>query len=124
MKTFLSTDGIKIHVGENAKDNDRLTESSYPEEWWLHVAGAPGSHVVVAFEGDVLPKETKRDAAVLAAHYSKAPTSAKMTVVDLCRVKDVGMGKAHGQVYLDGEILQLHIFMRREKERLERLLKK
>jgi hypothetical protein len=46
------------------------------------------------------------------------------TFVDLCRVKDLGMGKAHGQVYLDGEVLQLHIFMRREKERLERLLKK
>jgi len=124
MRTFTSLDGIQILVGENAKDNDRLTESSYPAEWWLHAAGVPGSHVVVAFEGDALPKETKRDAAVLAAHYSKVPATAKMAVVDLCRIGDVGMGKASGQVYLDGDILQLRIFIQREKERLERLLKK
>ena len=124
MRTFTSLDGLRILVGENAKDNDQLTESSYPDEWWLHVSGVPGSHVVVAFDGDLLPKETKRDAAVLATHYSKVPTTAKMSVVDLCRVRDLGMGKASGQVYLDGDVCQLHIFMQREKDRLERLFKK
>ena len=38
MRTFTSFDGITIKVGEDAKDNDILTESSYPKEWWLHVA--------------------------------------------------------------------------------------
>jgi hypothetical protein len=33
MKTFTCLDGVNIYVGENAKDNDRLTESSYPREW-------------------------------------------------------------------------------------------
>lgn len=122
MKTFTSVDGVKIHVGENAKDNDRLTESSYPKEWWMHVSGHPGSHVVIACEEDVVPRETKRDAAVLAVHHSKAPPS-KMTKVDLSRVEDLGMGRASGQVYLDGETTQLTIFMGREGGRLKRLLK-
>jgi predicted ribosome quality control (RQC) complex YloA/Tae2 family protein len=121
MKTFTSVDGVKIHVGENAKDNDALTESAYSKEWWMHVSGHPGSHVVIALEDDVVPRETKRDAAVLAVHHSKAPT-AKMNKVDLCRVSDLGMGRASGQVYLDGETTQLTIFMGKEGERLRRLL--
>jgi len=121
MKTFISLDGLKIFVGENAKDNDRLTESSYPREWWMHVSGHPGSHVVISYEGDVIPKETKTDAAVLAVHHSKAPPS-KMIKVDLCRVSDLNMGRASGQVYLKGETIQLTIFMNRENQRLRRLL--
>ena len=30
MKTYTSVDGIKILVGENAKENDNLTTASYP----------------------------------------------------------------------------------------------
>jgi predicted ribosome quality control (RQC) complex YloA/Tae2 family protein len=122
MKTFTSMDGVNIHVGENAKDNDRLTESSYGREWWMHVAGHPGSHVVIACEDDVVPRETKRDAAVLAVRHSRAPPS-KMVKVTMCRVEDLGMGRASGQVYLDGETTELTIFMAREGGRLERLLK-
>jgi predicted ribosome quality control (RQC) complex YloA/Tae2 family protein len=122
MKTFTSVDGVKIHVGENAKDNDRLTESSYGREWWMHVAGHPGSHVVIACEDDVVPRETKRDAAVLAVRHSRAPPS-KMVKVHMCRVEDLGIGRASGQVYLDGETVELTIFMGREGGRLERLLK-
>ena len=123
MKTFFSTDGIKIFVGENAKDNDTLTESAYPKEWWMHVSGHPGSHVVIAYEGDLVPKETKTDAAALAVHYSKARGEKKVKV-DLCRVEDVANGKAYGQVYLDGDVVQLTMFPNKEKNRLEKLFTK
>ena len=125
MKTYTSLDGIKIKVGENAKENDDLTLSSYPNEWWLHTDGGPGSHVIICYEGDTIPKETKRDAAFLAAHHSKASKS-KMVRVNLVRVDQVIKDeriKNHGQVYLDGEVMQLTIFMNKEKERLDRLLK-
>ena len=125
MKTFTSHDAIKIYVGENAKENDELTESAYPNEWWMHVSGHPGSHVVIGYEGDVIPKETKRDAAALAVHYSKVRgSSQKMTKVDLCRVRDLGHGRATGQVYVDGDVMQLTMFMNKEKNRLERLFTK
>ena len=125
MKTFKSLDGILIKVGENAKENDDLTLSSYPNEWWLHTDGGPGSHVIICHEGDTIPKETKRDAAFLAAHYSKASNS-KMVRVNLVRVDQVVKDeriKNHGQVYLGGEVMQLTVFMNKEKERLDRLLK-
>jgi predicted ribosome quality control (RQC) complex YloA/Tae2 family protein len=123
MKTFVSHDDIKIFVGENAKDNDTLTESSYGKEWWMHVSGHPGSHVVIAHESDVIPKETKTDAAALAVHYSKARGEQKVKV-DLCRVEDVANGKATGQVYLDGPVVQLTVFPNKQKNRLERLFQK
>jgi len=125
MKTYTSLDGVKIKVGENAKENDDLTGSSYPNEWWLHVDGDSGAHVVVCHEEDTLPRETKRDAAFLAVHHSK-PGNVKMVRVNLARVDQVmkcDRIKNHGQVYLDGEVMQLNIFPKKEKERLDRLLK-
>ena len=125
MKTYTSFDGIKIKVGENAKENDDLTLSSYPNEWWLHTDGGPGSHVIICHEENTIPKETKRDAAFLAAHHSKASNS-KMVRVNLVRVDQVIKDeriKNHGQVYLDGEVMQLTVFPNKEKSRLDRLLK-
>jgi len=125
MKTYKSLDGILIKVGENAKENDNLTLSSYPNEWWMHVDGGSGSHVVICCETDTIPKETKRDAALLAVHHSKV-LNLKTVRVNLVRVDQVIKHekiKNHGQVYLDGEVMQLTVFMNKERERLERLLK-
>ena len=120
MLEYTSLDGIKIQVGQNAKENDQLTMTSDPKHWWMHVAGCSGAHVVVCHEGDQLPKETKRDAAVLAVFHSQAPTS-KMSIVDVTRVEHVMWMRQAGKVKLTGEVMELTIFMRREKERLERL---
>tara|TARA_R110000737_G_scaffold338417_1_gene359425 strand:+ start:75 stop:455 length:381 start_codon:yes stop_codon:yes gene_type:complete len=125
MKTYESVDGITIQVGESAKENDELTMNSDPKHWWMHVAGCPGAHVVICHEGDVVPKETKRDAAVLAVYHSKTPNT-KMSPVDLARVDQISKYQKsnHGLVTLEGEVMQLTIFMNKEKLRLDRLLKK
>lgn len=126
MKTYISYDGIQIKVGENAKENDDLTLSSYPREWWMHIDGGPGAHVVICHEENTIPKETKRDAALLTVHHSK-PGNAKMVRVNLIRVGQVmkcDRLKNHGQVYLDGEVVQLNVFPNKERERLDRLLKR
>jgi predicted ribosome quality control (RQC) complex YloA/Tae2 family protein len=124
MKTYISRDGIQIKVGENARENDDLTLSSYPNEWWLHIDGGPGAHVVVCYEEDTIPKETKKDAALLAIHHSKS-SSAKMVRVNLVRVDQVIKDdriKNHGQVYLEGQVMQLTVFPNKERIRLDRLL--
>jgi predicted ribosome quality control (RQC) complex YloA/Tae2 family protein len=122
MLEYTSHDGIAIQVGQNAKENDRLTLSSAPQYWWMHVAGCSGSHVIVCHEDEQLPKETKKDAMVLAVHHSQAPDT-KMSCVDVTRVEHVTWMRQAGKVKLQGEVMELTIFMRREKERLERLLK-
>ncbi len=124
MLEYTSHDGIKIQVGQNAKENDQLTMTSDPKHWLMHVSGCPGAHVVVCHEGDVVPKETKRDAAVLAVYHSKTPNT-KMSPVDLARVDQISKYQKsnHGLVTLEGEVMQLTIFMNKEKLRLDRLLK-
>ena len=122
MIEYTSLDGTIIRVGENAKENDRLTITSAPKYWWMHVAGCPGAHIVVCYEGDQLPRETKRDAAVLTVYHSKVPKT-KMSPVDLVRVDQISkyQKSTHGLVNLEGGVIQLTVFMNKEQPRLDRL---
>jgi predicted ribosome quality control (RQC) complex YloA/Tae2 family protein len=113
---------VVVHIGQNAKENDILTQSSNPKHWWMHASGYPGAHVVLQYEGDEVPREMKRDAAVLTIHHSKT-LDTKMIWVDMTRVENVQTSKHYGRVTLTGKVDQLTIFMRKEKERLERILK-
>ena len=122
MLEYIASGNIPVRVGQNAKENDQLTNTSDPRYWWMHASGYPGAHVVVSYEGEKLPRDVKRDAAVLAIHLSKTPES-KMSWVDLVRVENVSFLKQHGRVTLTGKFVQLTIFIRKEKERLERILK-
>ena len=122
MLEYTASGNIPVRVGQTAKENDQLTNTSDPGYWWMHTSGYPGAHVVVCYEGEELPKDVKKDAAVLAIHHSKTPES-KMSWVELVRVESVSSLKQHGRVTLTGEVVQLTIFMRKENERLERILK-
>ena len=121
MLEYTALDGTVIRVGQNAKENDQLTLLSAPQHWWMHVAGYSGAHVVICETGD-LSRETKRDAMVLTIHHSNAPDT-KMSCVDMARVEQTMWMRQAGKVKLQGEVRELNIFMRREKERLERILK-
>jgi predicted ribosome quality control (RQC) complex YloA/Tae2 family protein len=122
MLEYIASGNIPVRVGQTAKENDYLTTNSDPKHWWLHASGYPGAHVVVCYEGEELPKDVKRDAAVLAIHHSKTLES-KMSWVDLVRVENVTSLKQHGLVTLEGKVTQLTIFRNREIDRLERLKK-
>ncbi len=80
---YLSADGIEILVGKNAAQNDRLTSSARPDEMWLHAKDMPGSHVIIRAEGEI-PAETMKQAALLAAWFSKGQHSS-MVPVDYTR---------------------------------------
>ena len=76
---YRSADGIEIAVGKNAAQNDRLTLGAKPDEMWLHAKDMPGSHVIVRAEGEI-PQETLKQAAQLAAWYSKGQRSSSVPV--------------------------------------------
>jgi predicted ribosome quality control (RQC) complex YloA/Tae2 family protein len=99
-----SPDGMIMLVGKTARDNDILSlKLAAPHDFWFHVAGESGSHVVVRNPDklDVLPRETKRFAAALAAGYSKARRGGR-TAVHMAQACDVGKqrGMAPGKVTL------------------------
>ena len=114
MLEYIVSNDVVVHIGQNAKENDILTQSSNPKHWWMHASGYPGAHVVLQYEGDEVPKEMKRDAAVLAIHHSKT-LDTKMIWVDMTRVENVNAYKHYGRVTLTGKVDQLTIFMRKEK---------
>lgn len=80
---YRSVDGLEIRVGRGASDNDELScNPLYRDgaDWWMHVAGCPGSHVVIRSHDDQLASETLLDGAYLAVVNSKASQSGKIGV--------------------------------------------
>ena len=69
-------EGWSIVAGHSDSDNDRLSlKIARPEEWWFHVRGMPGSHVILRRPEGVQKepdKEMLRQAAAVAAWHSKA----------------------------------------------------
>lgn len=61
-------------AGKTDVDNDRLSlKVAGPDDWWFHVRGMPGSHVVlVAAEGQTPDRSILKQAAAVAAYHSKA----------------------------------------------------
>ena len=62
-RRFVSPDDMVVLVGRGAQDNDALTfKLGRPRDFWLHVAGQSGSHVLVLNPQslDRLPRETRR----------------------------------------------------------------
>ncbi len=76
---YVSDDGIEMLVGKNAAQNDRITLGAKPEEMWLHAKDMPGSHVIICREGEI-PQTTMKQAAMLAAWYSKGQRSSMVPV--------------------------------------------
>jgi predicted ribosome quality control (RQC) complex YloA/Tae2 family protein len=98
-------EGFEILVGKGDQDNDRLTfRVGEPHDFWLHVAGCPGSHVIVRNPErlDELPRAVEERAAELAAWHSKARNARGKVEVHLCKVADVSKprGFAPGEVRL------------------------
>jgi predicted ribosome quality control (RQC) complex YloA/Tae2 family protein len=66
-------DGWHIWAGRTARDNDKLSlKVARNDDWWFHVRGMPGSHVVLFVrDGVEPPKEIVDAAAAIAAYHSK-----------------------------------------------------
>jgi predicted ribosome quality control (RQC) complex YloA/Tae2 family protein len=65
--------GWKVLAGRTEADNDFLSlRLARPNDWWFHVRGMPGSHVVLRVEDDEPDRATLKRAAAVAAYHSKA----------------------------------------------------
>lgn len=85
-RRFVSSDGLRIMVGRNNRQNDWLTlRESDRNDLWLHTKEIPGTHVIISLPTTVksihdVPDRTLEEAATLAAYYSKASQSEKVPV--------------------------------------------
>lgn len=103
-RRFVSPDGFTVLVGKSAEDNDALSlRLCAPHDFWFHLAGDSGSHVVVRNPDRVerLPRATAEFAAGLAAGYSKARNAGRVAV-HMARGEDLSKrrGQPPGEVTL------------------------
>jgi len=63
-----------VLVGRTDADNDYLSlKLARPNDWWFHVRGLPGSHVILQSRpGEEPERQTLKCAAAIAAYHSKA----------------------------------------------------
>lgn len=101
---FKSTQGYDILVGRNNRQNDQLTKkTANSRDIWVHTKKIPGSHVIVRnHTKDNIPDKTIKEAAHLAAYFSKGRMSSNVPV-DYTEVKNVNKpkGAKPGLVYYD-----------------------
>ena len=71
-----------VLAGRTDADNDRLSlQVAKPNDWWFHVRGMSGSHVILcAKPGEEPDRQTLRRAAAIAAYHSKARTGGVVAV--------------------------------------------
>jgi predicted ribosome quality control (RQC) complex YloA/Tae2 family protein len=83
VRRYLSVDGLEILVGKTDRGNDTLTgKIAQKNDLWFHTQDVPGSHVLVRNPERLpqLPFPTIRQAASLAAYFSKARKDTKVAV--------------------------------------------
>ncbi len=100
--------GWTVLAGRTEVDNDRLSlKLARPNDWWFHVRGMPGSHVVLRVPaGEEADRATLKQAAAVAAYYSKA-RSGGVTPVSATLAKHVSKprGARPGTVEIRRELV-------------------
>jgi predicted ribosome quality control (RQC) complex YloA/Tae2 family protein len=95
-----------VLAGRTDADNDYLSVvAAKPQDWWFHVRGLAGSHVILRAKPDQDPdRKTLKAAAAIAAFHSKA-RSGGTVAVSVTRARCVGKppGSKPGTVHIRKE---------------------
>ena len=80
-REFRSTTGLRILVGRNNRQNDRLTTKD-AQKWdlWLHTQKIHGSHVILCTDGVEPDEQSVLEAAQIAAYFSQGREGDKVAV--------------------------------------------
>ena len=99
-------EGFVIIAGRTSKDNDFISvRVAAPEDYWFHVRGMPGSHVLLrSLSGEEPDKRLQEVAAAVAAWHSKGRNGG-VTAVSMTKAKFVSKpgGVKDGTVYIKNE---------------------
>jgi predicted ribosome quality control (RQC) complex YloA/Tae2 family protein len=116
LRRYTLPGGWEVLVGRSDAANDALSlKFARPDDYWFHVRGMPGSHVVLrcppptpprAGPGQEPDRPTLKAAAALAAYFSKA-RGAGVVAVSCTRARFVTKprGAKRGTVQIRKEIL-------------------
>lgn len=89
LNEFKTSNGLRVLVGKNNKQNDYLTNRhAQNNHLWFHVKDMPGSHVVITHAENEIKENDIREAAMIAAYFSKGKQSESVPV-DYTLIKHV-----------------------------------
>lgn len=79
---YVTSSGYRLLCGKNNLQNDHLTTKvAEKSDWWFHIKGAPGSHVIMLLDGrDEPPAKDFTEAATVAAVNSSLSESKNVSV--------------------------------------------
>ena len=78
---FRSTSGLRISVGRNNLQNDRLTTKQAGKwDYWFHTQKIHGAHVILWTDGQKPDEQSLHEAACLAAWFSQGSQGKKIPV--------------------------------------------
>jgi predicted ribosome quality control (RQC) complex YloA/Tae2 family protein len=82
VRVFTLPGGWTVLAGKTDSANDRLSlKLAGPNDWWFHVRGMPGSHVLLRVPpGSEPDRSVLKQAAAVAAYHSKARTGGVVAV--------------------------------------------
>lgn len=107
LRELLIEGKYKVLVGRDSKSNDMLSiKIAKQNDYWFHARGLPGSHVVLRVEDTKLgiPKNIIKNAAQIAAFYSKAKTAGTAPVsYTLAKFVRKKKGMEPGKVLIEKE---------------------
>lgn len=119
---FVSSEGFRILVGRNNRQNDKLTlKQANNNDIWLHTKNIPGSHTIIVTGGRQPGDATLKEADMLAAYHSRAKDSSQVPV-DYTQVRYVS--KPQGAK--PGMVIYVHyqtLFVTPQHELTEKLKK-
>lgn len=74
--------GWPVLAGRTDADNDRLSlKIAKPNDWWFHVKGRPGSHVILQVPSGEEPDRADLEAAAAVAAYHSKVRDARQVAV-------------------------------------------
>jgi predicted ribosome quality control (RQC) complex YloA/Tae2 family protein len=86
VREYISSTGVLIKVGENAKENDILVKSSHQDFVWCHLENQPSPHAVIE---DASPDtQTIDEALQLVKYYSKARNCPQSRMIT-CKIREL-----------------------------------
>lgn len=85
---YLTSGGYRLLCGKNNLQNDTLTtRTAEKSDWWFHVKGAPGSHVIMFTDGREEPSALDFTEAATVAAYNSSLSEGKNVAVDYTQVR-------------------------------------
>ena len=82
--------GWIVFAGRTDRDNDRLSlRLAKPNDWWFHVRGLPGSHVILRVPADREPDNVTIMAAAAIAAWHSRKREARVVAVSATRARYV-----------------------------------